>query len=105
MWQVVTPLKAAGLIKASPGVGGGYTLAKASSVITVEQIIRILEGDLSLAGSDKLSAKNAACEMVELELWRELSSGLANAMKRISLQDLAERRRRVEEQNGYTYSI
>ena len=46
--QLIIPLKAAGYIRSVRGARGGYTLARKPDKISIGQIIKVLEGGLSL---------------------------------------------------------
>ena len=46
--KIISKLKKAGLIKAKKGAQGGYFLAKSPSKIKLGEIIRALEGEISL---------------------------------------------------------
>lgn len=48
MQKVAFELRKAGLIQADRGKNGGYALAKPSSVITLKEIIEVLEGPVSV---------------------------------------------------------
>ena len=45
--QILLTLKNAGLLQSKMGVGGGYHLARATSEITLGQIVRTLDGPLA----------------------------------------------------------
>ena len=106
LWQVVNPLKAAGLITTVRGAGGGYALAKPPSRITLRDILALLEGDCSLVdcvqspGSCERSA-----ECVAREVWKELDMKLAAAMESITLEDMAEKQRACADNSKLMYSI
>ena len=48
--QILKALKDAGVIESQVGVGGGYRLARASTLITAGEVIRILDGRLAPMG-------------------------------------------------------
>ena len=45
--RILPPLKAAGLIDSTHGIGGGYRLTRAPEEYTLWDILRIAEGDLA----------------------------------------------------------
>ncbi len=72
--QIVIPLRRAGLISASRGVHGGYTLAKSPREITAKEIVEVLEGDLVLIECDR---EQGACSRVSGCASRGLWEGLS----------------------------
>jgi Rrf2 family protein len=48
--QILKTLKDTGIITSQVGVGGGYRLARAASLITAGEVIRILDGRLAPMG-------------------------------------------------------
>ena len=46
--QILLALRHAGLLTSKRGVGGGYTLRKAASEISVGEVIRVLDGPIAL---------------------------------------------------------
>lgn len=95
LWQIVNPLKVAGLIKSIRGACGGYAIAKDPQKITVNEIITALEGAISLVNcvdNPGLCKRNFFC--VARDMWRELGEKLEDFMKGITLQDLMERHKK-----------
>jgi Rrf2 family protein len=97
LWQVLAPLKTAGLILATRGARGGYALARSPSKITLREIVTTIEGDDLLVSGDESAAIGA--------LWRELEDRLLKAMEAVSLRDLAERQRATDEAVSPSYAI
>jgi Rrf2 family protein len=48
--QILKTLKDAGIITSQVGIGGGYQLARAATLITAGEVIRILDGRLAPMG-------------------------------------------------------
>ena len=89
LWQVAAPLKMAGLISATPGGNGGYSLVRSPETITVGDIIRAVEGDCSLVdcvGSPDSCERSADC--VVRGVWKNITDQLMKAMDSISLKDM-----------------
>ena len=95
LWQIVAPLKAAGLVEAVRGAHGGYRLARAPRALSVRDIVEVLEGGIALVDcTARADVCDRAAECVTRELWRSLSEILAGAMDKVSLADLAEQHER-----------
>ncbi len=87
LWQIVAPLKSAGLITAMVGAKGGYTLARDPERITLKDILDPLEGDCALVTCTKrASACNRSSACVAREIWQEVSAALARALDAITLK-------------------
>jgi len=87
--QIIIPLKINKLVKSIRGAGGGYTLAKHPSEITVCEIIEVLEGSCSLV--DCVEDPDSCERMTEcatIEVWKEASELLKNYFESKTLQDL-----------------
>ena len=87
--QIIIPLKINKLVKSIRGAGGGYTLAKHPSEITVCEIIEVLEGSCSLV--DCVEDPDSCERMTEcatFEVWKEASELLKNYFESKTLQDL-----------------
>jgi Rrf2 family protein len=87
--QLVILLKSAGLINAKRGARGGYTLARKPSEITLEETIRVLEGDLNLVDCVKDSSfckRSSIC--ATRVIWSELVDKISSYLDSLTLQDL-----------------
>jgi Rrf2 family protein len=108
LWQVVLPLKRAGLVKASRGAHGGYTLAKKPEEMSLRDILVVLEGDFSFVDcthSVKACARSRGC--AARSIWQELEEKLSQAMEAIKVQDVLVRCGKVKDEDsaGLNYVI
>ena len=87
--QIIIPLKINKLVKSVRGAGGGYTLARDPSEITVCQIIEVLEGSCALVDcvEDPDNCEKTT-ECATREIWCEASDLLRNYFESNTLQDL-----------------
>ncbi|CCH48795.1 RrF2 family transcriptional regulator [Pseudodesulfovibrio piezophilus] len=87
--QIIRPLKKAGLIKSKRGATGGHILDKDPKTITVGEIVRIMEGGITL--TDCVSDETA-CERSPTcrtrQVWQRASEVLEQELDSISLADL-----------------
>lgn len=87
-------LKRANIIKSVKGAGGGYVLAKAPSEIGVGEVLRILEGDLSIIESsvkdDDVKQKNLKY-FLETNVWNVVSGKINHVVDNLTLQELIDR--------------
>lgn len=106
LWQVVNPLKTAGLIRAVAGPHGGCTLAKPPSAITLRDILAVLEGDCTLAAcvtTPSVCRRSNAC--ASREVWKEVEGKLAEAMESITLSDMVAKQRAMAQDSLMEYNI
>lgn len=80
--QLAAPLRNAELIKSVRGAYGGYQLARKPSAITAGDIIRVLEGPITLVEGieDEEPAKQA--------LWMRMTDAVKNVLDTTTLEDL-----------------
>lgn len=88
--QLFSTLRKDGLLNSVRGAQGGYLLSKSPDKITVGNILRSLEGDLSpsdCVGSDE-------CEMeptcVTKTVWEKMKHSIDEVVDSINLQDMIE---------------
>jgi Rrf2 family protein len=87
--QIVIPLRRAGLISASRGVHGGYTLARSPREITAKEVVEVLEGDLDLIECTReQDACNRVAGCASRGLWEALSRKIAEYLNSVTLGDL-----------------
>ena len=94
LYNLLTSLKTAGLVRAVRGAGGGFELARKPSQITANDVVQTLEGSLDLVHciSDETS-----CDRFETcaarDVWQELGDSLDKILTAFTLDQLAERQR------------
>jgi len=93
LWQLVTPLKKAGLITAGRGAHGGYSLSKSPSKITLKDVIVILEGPLfpTLCAEDPSICKRSSLCPAR-DIWEEIGIEIAAKLDAVTLEDMLQKR-------------
>ena len=97
--QLIGGLRKAGLVKSIRGATGGYLLSRSPDQITVGEVLRALEGDLTLA--DCLVEEDAcarACLCPTRLVWQKLSDGLNQIADGITLQDMLNDAKRMSQE-------
>ena len=88
--RILPPLKAAGLIDSTHGIGGGYRLTREPEEYTLWDILRIAEGDLAPVSC--LSCGAAPCPRAAscrtLPMWQEYARRTNEFFDGITLADL-----------------
>ncbi|MDB5085468.1 MAG: transcriptional regulator [Bacilli bacterium] len=82
--QLIAPLRNAGLVKSVRGAYGGYILTKKPGDITVGDVIRVLEGPITVVDQS---------EPEFAELWEQVRDAINSVLDSSTLQDLADRKR------------
>lgn len=104
--QLLLPLKAAGLARATRGARGGFSLAKPPSEIKLSEIIQIMEGSTALVECvDDAGLCSRADLCVTREVWGEMKKAMNGVLESITLQDLVERQKRKEQLGVAMYHI
>ncbi|AVQ33007.1 Rrf2 family transcriptional regulator [Staphylococcus muscae] len=81
--QLVGPLRNAGLIRSVRGAKGGYELNMSSEEITAGDIIRLLEGPLTIV--ERIESEPPA----QQQLWLRMRDAVKDVLDKTTLQSLA----------------
>ena len=108
--QIFQDLRRAGLVSSKRGPRGGYQLARAGREISVGDVVRALEGPITVyADEEPGEAGDTASISVTEGAFRDISTRIEKCFDDVTLEDLCERaqkqgvRRSVP--GGYQYSI
>ncbi len=100
--QILNDLKSAHLVESKRGVAGGYRLRRPPKNINLAQVIRHIEGPLAPVScvSEKFYEKcscpdEARCAI--RSVMKETRDAIVSIMERVTLADLAERARKLEQ--------
>ncbi|WP_079509865.1 cysteine metabolism transcriptional regulator CymR [Mesobacillus jeotgali] len=97
--QLVAPLRNAGLVKSIRGAYGGYILGSEPSNISAGDIIRVLEGPISIVEGieDEEPAKR--------ELWTRIRDAVKDVLDNTTIEDLANHTDNFGESDAYMFYI
>lgn len=86
---LLTALKSAGLVRSVRGAGGGFALARPPAEIKLSEVLRAMEGPLSLVDC---VADKRACDRSNhcpaRRVWQELAGAVEDVLDNVTLQDL-----------------
>jgi Rrf2 family iron-sulfur cluster assembly transcriptional regulator len=89
--QILLALKGAGLVRSKRGVGGGYVLARPPSDVTLNDILRAVEGPI-VAGEFGEPHQDGACDhegqCVLLAIWAEVGEHIRQYLGGMTLADI-----------------
>lgn len=82
-------LRNAGIVRSARGVHGGFALARSPSQIKLSEVIRVLEGPLSLVDCvERESACSFSAACATRELWRIVGDSMVSVLDKMTLEDL-----------------
>ena len=97
--QLLALLKKAGLVKSIRGHQGGYLINGDPKTISVGDILRALEGDLTpveCSGLEEESSCKAAKSCVTKYVWKRINDSMEEAVDGITLAELMEQGRSIQ---------
>ena len=90
--QILLALKGAGIVRSKRGVGGGYTLARDPSLITLGEIVSAVDGPIAV-GDFGEPHQDGACDhegqCALLAVWARISSRIRSQLDSFTLADVA----------------
>ena len=92
--QLLLPLKASGIVRATRGANGGFTLAKKPSEINLREIIQIMEGSTGFTectDDEGICSRTGTC--VLRDSWVEVTDAANKVMEATSLQLMVDRQK------------
>lgn len=90
--QIFQDLKRAGLVTSKRGPKGGYALARPPGEIRLGDIVRSLEGPITIASSKEAATDgDATSRAVTEQLFEELSRSVEACFDEVTIEDLCER--------------
>lgn len=92
--QLASPLRNAGLVRSVRGAYGGYKLAKSPNEMTAGDVIRVLEGPITLV--EGIEEEKPA----QQALWIRIRDAIRDVLDHTTLEDLA---RSEDNQTGEAY--
>ena len=102
LWQVINPLKQAGILRVTRGAKGGYILGKHPDKITMHDIVTVLEGPIAII--DCLNKENF-CEQIDNcvahTVWSEVSAAVENVLLSITFASVLKKYLAVHRENDF----
>ncbi len=90
--QILLSLKGAGLVRSKRGVGGGYILARSPSEITLAEILRAVDGPITLGDFGEPHTAGACDhegQCVLLSIWNKVGSEMRILLENYTLADIS----------------
>ncbi len=105
--QILAILKREGVVRSIRGAGGGYTLARTPSRITVAEVVRAVVGDQLLVNGNSGPADPSAggATYIVRQFEEEVEKHLGGLLERLTLADLVARKQQLDESLSIMPSI
>lgn len=91
--QILLALKGAGLVRSKRGVGGGYVLAREPREITLADVVRAVDGPITL-GDFGEPHRDGACDhegqCVLLAVWHNVGNAMRQLLEDYTVADITE---------------
>lgn len=102
--QVFSMLRKAGLISSIKGAQGGYSLSTKPDKISVGDILRALEGELTVTDQQEQGI-NSIQDCVRIRVWDQLNQHINDFVDSITLEDLVNEYNKQLNEGNYMYYI
>ncbi|MDC7235669.1 MAG: Rrf2 family transcriptional regulator [Spirochaetales bacterium] len=89
--QIVINLRGAGLIRSIRGAHGGYLLTRDPALITIREIVEIMEGGLDIVdclSDEENCSRSGIC--LTRNVWDKVSTAIKETLEAINLAELSE---------------
>lgn len=103
--QVFSSLRKAGYVKSIKGPQGGYRLGNKPNRITAGDILRTLEGDLSVTESSQSTSLSTYERCLHENVWEPMNDSIYKTVNAITLEDLIESFKQQEQGDNLMFYI
>lgn len=107
--QVLHAMKNAGLVDSSRGAQGGYTLSKKPTEVSLADIVEALDGPLSATASRGSAARRLRGQLkpeaLLAKVWERVHQAELSILGTVTLGELAEQQRQLEQERTLMYHI
>lgn len=105
--QVMHAMKKAGIVTSLRGAQGGYLLTRKASEISVADILEALDGPLTATVGirERAQRRHTKPELLLTQVWNQLHEAERSVLERITIEELAERQRAMEQERTLMYHI
>ncbi|MEW6245764.1 MAG: Rrf2 family transcriptional regulator [Nitrospirota bacterium] len=106
--QVLNAMKKAGLVTSLRGAQGGYMLSKKPAELSLAEILEALDGPIGPQRDrvvSHLSRQNHRQESLLAHVWDRVKQAELSVLASVTLKELVDRHRELEQQNALMYHI
>lgn len=106
--QVLHALKQAGVVESLRGAQGGYLLSKRPEDLSVAQILETLDGPLGPSqrgGAARRGREKVRPDLLLGPVWERVRQAELDVLSRVTLKDLVDRHRELQQTQALMYHI
>ncbi len=106
--QVLHAMKKAGVVASQRGAQGGYVLSRKPSEVSIADILDALDGPLWATDGAKrkrASGRGVKRDALLEHIWDRVKEAELGVLSEVTVEELAERQRALEEQQALMYHI
>lgn len=105
--QVFSMLRKSDLVKSIRGAQGGYSLSREASKITVGEVLRALEGELTITGDDPESMQGGRTieSTINTVVWQGVNNSINSVVDSITLENLVDEYKKLSGEYNFDYVI
>ena len=104
--QIFSSLRKAGLVKSIKGSQGGYILGYNPSNITIGDILRTLEGNLSVLGDEIRDEQESMLQKcIKGKIWNQIDNSINSIVDSITLENLVVDYKKMSDASKSMYYI
>jgi len=106
--QVLHSMKTAGIIDSLRGAQGGYRLLREPSALSVADILEVLEGPVfhrTITADPVLDRDRPTQELLLGHVWDQVAQAEHDVLQKITIEELVDRQREIEERHNLMYHI
>lgn len=103
--QILNTLRTSDLVKSTRGARGGYELARHPSEIRLGDIIRSLEGPFDIVPCTKAFDCGKESQCASFTVWRDVKAAIEGVLDNLTLEELADRHRKMRKNGAIEYFI
>ena len=107
--QVLHAMKQAGLVESVRGAQGGYALAKTPSELSLAEIVEALDGPLTTpkqpATLHRRASGRTPFDSLICDIWARVRQAELGVLSSVTLKDLVDRHRQLEQERTLMYHI
>ncbi|MDT8717311.1 Rrf2 family transcriptional regulator [Clostridium sp. 19966] len=105
--QVFSTLRKSDLVKSIRGSQGGYSLSKPASKTTVGEVLRALEGELTITSDDSAAPgfNKSVEDCIKLKVWQQVNKSINDVVDSITLEDIVDQYKKLNDDYVLDFTI
>ena len=97
--SIFSYLRRAGIVIGTAGSLGGYTLSKTAVEMNLYDILKVLEGELSMTGSEEPENETDLRSFLREEVWDVIDKNIEESLKKTTIKHMKEEFNKQDDSN------